>query len=186
MAERLTGPEGKANKSEHQAELEAVRRRPERATETEPDNSRERQQKARETISKSAERLKPKQTAEDKKDHSEKEKPTHKFTKREKRAAFKKEISKVQAQLPPATRTLSRVVHNRLVENVSEVLEETVLRPSVLLGGAVVGLLAGGMFYVYARIQGFPLSGSEFLISMLAGGLIGVVLEIIYKWFKHS
>lgn len=94
-------------------------------------------------------------------------------------------MKKVQSHLPPASRTLSKVVHNRVVESVSEVLEETVLRPSVLIGGAIVGLIGGSIFYIYARIAGFPLSGSEFLISLIAGALIGVVLEIIYKWFKH-
>lgn len=186
MAERLTGPERGDNKSEHQADLEAVKRQPELKAETGPDNNKERQAKAREAISESAEKLKPKKSAEDRKDHSEQEKTERKYSKREKRSAFKKEINRVQAQLPPATRVLSKIVHNRIVEDISEVLEETVLRPSVLIGGAVVGLVGGGIFYLYARTQGFPLSGSEFLVTMLAGALIGVVLEIVYKWFKHS
>ncbi len=186
MAERLTGSEKNNDREKLVAELEAVKKSPEYTAEKSPDNTKERKAKARETIDRASEKLKDKQSVEGQNDHPEKKKPERKYSKRERRQIFNKEMKKVQKQLPPASRALSKVVHNRVVENVSEVLEETVLRPSVLIGGAIVGLLGGGLFYVFARMQGFPLSGSEFVISMLAGALIGVVLEIIYKWFKHS
>ncbi len=186
MAEKLSGPEKESGESKAQSkELERLRRGPERSQEKRSENLEQRQEKARETIEKSAERQKPKASAERASRKHEREKPVHGYNKRDRRRAFKREMKKVQSHLPPASRTLSKVVHNRVVESVSEVLEETVLRPSVLIGGAIVGLIGGSIFYIYARIAGFPLSGSEFLISLIAGALIGVVLEIIYKWFKH-
>lgn len=185
MSEKLSNPERQSAKKETAAELEKLRHSPEQNREISQAEIEKRQEKARQTIEKNAERAKVEKAVEKGSTSTEKEKKDHRFSRKEKRLAFKKEIKRVQAQLPPASRALSRVVHNPVVENISEVLEETVLRPSVLIGGATVGLIGGGIFYLYARVAGFALSGSEFLVSMVAGALIGVVLEIIYKWFKH-
>ncbi len=186
MAEKLSSPEREPAREKSTSDLESLRRGPEKSHENKPgEDIEKRQEKARRTIEKSAEQLKPRASAEKGSTKSERRQDDQHFSKRERRVAFKKEIKRVQSQLPPASRALSKVVHNRAVESISEVLEETVLRPSVLIGGATVGLVGGTIFYIYARLAGFTLSGSEFLISMLAGALIGIVLEIIYKWFKH-
>lgn len=83
----------------------------------------------------------------------------------------------LQRQLPAASRAFSRVIHQPVVERASEIMERTVMRPSVTAGATTAAIIMGGVFYVAARTYGFKLSGSEILFALLIGGLTGYALE---------
>lgn len=106
--------------------------------------------------------------------------------KKAKRDVFERQMSKVRAQLPSTSRAFSKVVHNRVVEDVSEFLEDTVMRPPLLITGAVIGLLFSIVVYVVAQIQGIRLSGSEVVIGFAAGWVIGAVGETIVRTLKRK
>ncbi len=107
------------------------------------------------------------------------------ISRRERDAVFVKTMAQVRHQLSPAQRTFSKLIHAKPVEAVSELLEETIYRPSFLWGGLIGGLLFGGFLYVVARAMGFRLSGSEFLVGLLVGGCIGFLVEKIIFRFRH-
>jgi len=87
----------------------------------------------------------------------------------------------VQKRLTPVSRSFSKVIHAPLVEKTSEVLENTVARPSVTLGATLTALCVGSIFYLTAYHYGYMLSGSELLFSFIVGALIGIVIEGVWR-----
>ncbi len=99
--------------------------------------------------------------------------------------AYKDTMQSLQRHLKPASRTFSRVIHNPAIERVSEVAGQTVARPSVMLGATTTALIVGSLTYATAKRYGFTLSGSELILSLLAGGVIGAIIEGLTKLFKR-
>jgi hypothetical protein len=90
-------------------------------------------------------------------------------------------LKSLQRTMTPVAKTFSRVIHNPAVEAVSEVAGKTVFRPSVTLGATTAATLLGGFVYFVARASGFELAGSEFWLALVVGGLIGLVIEFVYR-----
>lgn len=86
-------------------------------------------------------------------------------------------LQSVQRRLSPVGRSFSHLIHNSAVERTSEALENTVMRPSVVTGALWSAAIVGLVFYIVARHYGYVLSGSEMLVSLVVGGLIGGALE---------
>lgn len=102
-------------------------------------------------------------------------KPT--ISKKDKEASFKKTIKEVQKELPPISRTFSKVVHNRAVEKASDVVGSTIARPNAMLAGAVSAFVVTLVVYVIAKTFGYPLSGFESIGAFIAGWIIGVLFD---------
>lgn len=90
-------------------------------------------------------------------------------------------MASLQRRLSPRARTFSKVIHAPVVEKTSAALEKTVMRPSVTLGATWTALIVGTIFYAAAKYYGFPLSGSEMILALIVGGLLGAGIE----WFGH-
>jgi hypothetical protein len=115
-----------------------------------------------------------------------KPRPAHP-TKFDKQRAYTETMASLRLHLKPAGRRFSKFVHTPVVEKTSEVLEKTVMRPSVTLGATLTALIIGGFVYITAKFYGgFTLSGSEFLFALIIGGLIGAVIELLTKPFRHK
>ena len=99
--------------------------------------------------------------------------------------AYRETLQSLQRHLKPASRAFSRVIHNPTVEQASEVVGQTVARPSVTLGATSTALIVGLASYITAKRYGFTLSGSELILSLIVGGIIGVVLEFIIKSLRR-
>ncbi|MEI7818598.1 MAG: hypothetical protein WCI47_00610 [bacterium] len=121
--------------------------------------------------------------AEKSQDRNAETKPARTAGKRERQQAYQSTMKLVQQELSPAQRSFSKLIHAAPVEYVSEFLEETFFRPSFLWGGVIGAILFGGLIYVVAYSVGFQLSGSEFTIGLLVGGLIGFIIERILSLF---
>lgn len=195
-SEELTGAEGtlspaelskleRQEKSASKAEIkEAKSEISEKGHEAEAKLAKEAERE--ETELKKAKQLdKAKDNQEKKKDadakKSEKRQPRVASTPKERKRAYKHEMRQVQAQLSPGARTFSKVVHNSAVETTSDVAEKTVLRPSVLIGGAVVGILLGGLIYYSAHHYGYPIPSWSLVFFLVIGGLLGVIIEFLLK-----
>lgn len=104
------------------------------------------------------------------------EKPEPKpITKREKLQLYKLTLRHVQQELPgQASRIFSKFIHQPGVEKVSDITARTLFRPSLSLGVALGAMLGGTMVYVTAKRYGFPISGTEFILFGILGGLAGL------------
>jgi hypothetical protein len=101
-------------------------------------------------------------------------------------AAFGETMKTVRSQLSPVQRSFSKLIHAKPVEITSELLEETVFRPSFLWGGVIGGIIFGAGLYLFARTQGFLLSGSEYIVGLFVGGIIGVIIEKVFRRKKST
>lgn len=179
------GPELKANKAE-------VKRASRAEKEAAEKDLASRGEKAEKVIA--AEREKTKETeavmkketgsAERKKDKEPASGPRLRpkpKTKKERDVVYKTEMKQVQSQLSPTARTFSKVIHNNAVEKVSDAAERTVMRPSALIGGAVLGLILGAIVYFIARANNYLLGSLEIVALFLIGAVVGVVVELAIR-----
>ena len=86
-------------------------------------------------------------------------------------------MSSLQRQLKPMSRSFSKVIHNPVVETVSEAAGKTVARPSVTLGATTTAVLVGGTLYIVARAYGYQLGGAELILCLIVGGAFGLLIE---------
>ena len=97
---------------------------------------------------------------------------------------YQQTMTNIRYQLPKGQGSMSRFLHGHLVEIVTEFLEETVFRPSIVLGGLTGALIITSAWYAYARIYGFVLSGSELPLSFVLGAVIGFGIERLGQLFR--
>jgi hypothetical protein len=98
--------------------------------------------------------------------------------------AFKNILSKAQERLGKPDKLMSKLIHQPIVERVSEVGAKTVARPSGLLIGSIFSFVTTLATYLVARYNGYDMTFSVVLYSFAGGFLIGVVIEYLYKLLK--
>lgn len=108
-----------------------------------------------------------------------------KITPKDKNRAYKQTIGLVQAGLPKASRSFSRVIHQPTIAKVSEAAERTVARPPAILGAGLMATIGLSVMLFFARRYGFNLSGSEFILLMAVGWLIGLSVDLINQRFRR-
>lgn len=107
------------------------------------------------------------------------------ITKDDRAASYQKTMKKMQSELPPASRTFSKVIHNPAVEKASEAIGNTVARPNLIIAGAL-GAIASVIVYFVARHYGYVLSGSETIILFGCGWVIGAIIEYARVGFLNK
>lgn len=89
------------------------------------------------------------------------------------------QLDMVRNELSGIERLLSRISHNKIVENISDILGSTIFRAKPILFASVLALFGITLSYLAAKYYGFQLSGSEIIISFIAGWIIGLVYDIL-------
>lgn len=102
------------------------------------------------------------------------------ISKKEKTASYKKHMKQLQAELPPAERAFSKLIHNPVVEKTSEFIGATIARPNAILSGAVVAFFLVLAVYLISKHFGYVLSGFETIGAFIVGWVIGV----LYDYFR--
>ena len=105
------------------------------------------------------------------------------ITKREREASFTATMSEVRTHMSPADRAFSKVIHDPTVEKVSDTIGNTVARPNAVLSGSVFAFLFTLTFYLIARFNGYPLSGTETIASFFLGWIVGLVFDYFRMLF---
>lgn len=173
---QLHGPERSAEIAE--AAQERLQQLAEQAPERSPENQQDRVERAREQLKQHEQAPPPAAEAA----------PTAQpsFTARLDRALnYTQTMASVQRRLTPASRAFSKVIHAPAVEKTSEVLGATVMRPSVTLGATWTALIVGLVFYGFARHYGYRLAGSELIVALIAGGILGAVIESLGRLVRR-
>ncbi len=98
---------------------------------------------------------------------------------------YRDTMTSMRRHLSPVSRAFSKVVHAPIVEKISEPLEKTVMRPSLVAGATWSAAIVGLIFYLTARLYGFSLSGSEMLAALLAGAVLGLVIEGLTRGLRR-
>lgn len=101
-------------------------------------------------------------------------------SKKARNESYKQNMKALQAELPAAQRTFSKVIHNPVVEKTSEAVGSTIARPNAILAGSMVAFFLVLAVYLVAKHLGYPLSGFETIGAFIVGWLIG----ILYDFFR--
>lgn len=103
------------------------------------------------------------------------------ITRAEKSKSFKTTMHHVRKNLSTPERAMSKVIHQPTIERASEIAGKTIARPSGLIGAATAGLIGLAFIFSIAKYAGFQLSGSEMPLLLLAGLVVGLLSEWVYK-----
>ena len=102
-----------------------------------------------------------------------------------KKEAYTQTMRRVRTKLNPAQKAFSAVIHAPVVEQASELAGKTIARPSGILGGGLFALIGLVVVTFYARRNGFQLAGSEFILLLASGFIVGVIIEITAKLIRR-
>lgn len=95
----------------------------------------------------------------------------------QKRDAFQLTLSQARSHLSAPHKTLSYVIHARVIEVLSDTLGGSLFRPTAITIGSLSALLFTGVLYFTAKHYGYELAGSEFVLAFCFGWLIGIVID---------
>jgi hypothetical protein len=100
--------------------------------------------------------------------------------KKERKTSYKRHMKQFQAELPPAQRAFSKVIHAPVIEKTSEVVGSTIARPNSILAGSIVAFFAVLGVYLISKHFGYTLSGFE----TIGAFIIGWILGMLYDFFR--
>lgn len=93
--------------------------------------------------------------------------------------SFRETMNEVQTHMSPASRTFSKVIHNKTVEKVSDAAGNTIARPNAILSGAIAAFVLTLAVYLVAKNLGYPLSGFESIGAFAVGWLLGLTYDFV-------
>jgi flagellar biosynthesis GTPase FlhF len=101
-----------------------------------------------------------------------------------KEMAAERLLIRARRHLSPPARAMSRIIHQPVVDAISEVTGKTVARPSGILGGGVVAFLGTSFYYYIAKHYGYNYNAFVFLLLLVLGFAVGWTVEIAHSVFK--
>lgn len=99
------------------------------------------------------------------------------ISKREREASYQATMKQVRSELSAPSRAFSKIIHNDVVEKVSDVAGATIARPNAILSGAVAAFIITLGVYLVAKEYGYPLSGFESIAAFIVGWVAGLLFD---------
>lgn len=103
------------------------------------------------------------------------------ITRSVKKAALKKQLAHTRRKLSIPERTLSRIIHQPVVDRVSTIAGNTVARPSGILFGGIGALIGSIILYYLSKHYGFNYNFLAYAFLFTACYIAGVVGEYILR-----
>lgn len=103
-----------------------------------------------------------------------------------KKSSYKRSLKKVQSQLNPVERTLSKTIHNPVIDRTSEGLARTVARPQGILFGGIFAVLGSSVFLYFTKHYGFEYNYLAFIALFIGGYIFGLFVDLFRAVFKRS
>lgn len=94
-------------------------------------------------------------------------------------ASFQKTMQEVRTEMSAPSRTFSKIIHNKVVEKVSETAGNTIARPNAVLSGALFAFILTLGLYLVAKNLGYRLSGFETIGAFILGWILGLTLDFL-------
>lgn len=89
-----------------------------------------------------------------------------------------KELSHIRSKLSAPDKLGSKIIHNPVIRNISEVSSKTISRPSGLLGGGIVAFLGSAAYYYLTEHIGLQYNYLLFAIFFVGGFIVGLIIEL--------
>ena len=101
------------------------------------------------------------------------------ISKREKDLSFQTTMKETYSQMSAPSRSFSKIIHNPVIEKMSDTVGSTIARPNAILSGSVFAFIFTLAVYLIARLNGYPLTGSETIASFVIGWIIGIIYDFL-------
>lgn len=172
-------PTREANDRISHEQTEKIRKQHEQAHELVPEADEKNSERARVEAMENAVSV---EKTTDQKEHTPGATKTRRgaISKRDLETNYKQTMEHVQRELSPQSRAFSKVIHNKAVEQTSELLGATIARPNAILAGAIGAFIITLAVYLIAKNFGYRLSGSE----SIAGFILGWVIGLLFDYFR--
>lgn len=95
-------------------------------------------------------------------------------------ASYNATMKQVRSELSAPSRAFSKVIHNKVVEAVSDSVGSTIARPNAILSGAIAAFALTLGVYLTAKYYGYPLSGFESIGSFIIGWIVGILFDYFH------
>lgn len=100
--------------------------------------------------------------------------------------SFNRSMSNIRKEMKPASRTFSKVIHNKAVEKTSDAVAKTIARPNLIIAGGLGTLVLCSVVYLIAKQYGYTLSGFEAIGTFILGWSIGAIIEFARVGFLNK
>ncbi len=131
------------------------------------------------------EALSGQQTAIDKAP-TEAEQPSLGMQQQLKNDAYKRTMNKIRNDLNPVERRFSKVIHNPVIETISEASGKTIARPSAIIGGGLLSLVGSSAVLYMSKHYGFSYNTFTFFGLFAIGFLAGILIEFGLKLVRRK
>lgn len=101
---------------------------------------------------------------------------------------YNETLDQTRQSLSNKYRTLSKVIHKPIIDNLGEFISITLARPTSIIIAALVSLIAGLITLWVGHSVGFEVPNTLFIILFFVGYIIGLIIELIIyiaKKIKH-
>lgn len=95
--------------------------------------------------------------------------------------AYKRALKQIRHGLNIPERTLSRVVHQKTIESVSNAAAKSVARPSALLGGGIGAFVGSAVLLYVSRHNGFTYNYAVIFVLFVGGFFAGALTELFIR-----
>jgi hypothetical protein len=99
--------------------------------------------------------------------------------------AYNRTLKRIRTHMSTPDRIMSKVVHQPIIEKVSNVSARTVARPSAFLGGSFLALIASTALVYLSRHYGFTYNYAIIFIAFAAGFILAIAIELLFKLVKR-
>lgn len=100
--------------------------------------------------------------------------------------AYKRSLKNIRANLKTPDKIMSRIVHQPVVDTVSNAAAKTVARPSVLLGGGIGAFLGSAALLYLSKHNGFTYNYTAIFVLFIGGFFLGALAELLIKTIRRT
>lgn len=100
-------------------------------------------------------------------------------TKRQRKDSYHVTMDQIRSEMGAPSRTFSRIIHNPVVEKVSDIFGNTAARPNAVLAGSVCATFITLAMYLVAKQYGYRLSGFETIGMFAIGWMSGLLYDYV-------
>lgn len=98
-----------------------------------------------------------------------------------KQMGFRRSLNNARRHMSVPAKTLSKVIHQPVVEKISEAAAPTVARPSGILGGGIAALLGSGILLYVTKHYGYRYNYLVFIVLFIGGFVGGMAVELAVR-----
>ena len=103
-----------------------------------------------------------------------------------KNLAYQRTMNRVRQNLSAPSRAFSRLIHQPLVDALSESLAKTIGRPSGILGGGILALIGTTTYYYITKHYGYDYNYFVFLGLLVGGFVLGGLAELVWRTLRRT